>query len=422
MSVYESISKASLKSKRRLFDFNVGLLGQKMKAIRISVNEDIFHDTDIEGILSSEKIEVIIRFPSEMPLHRYRLGSQEKVEETRTYFYDILPIEGYSKLEDHIEKNDFIFFFLEDEKYNKIPFLLQAVDSFGKFEIGLVWKKHYFAPYHGELEQSIISYLEEFVISDYYDSYTEENPDSSYLSTEEELTNYVSEDIENLFPYPLNPVERSVTLEPGDYVVQCAFGSFLIDQTEVTPTEPKQFTVEEEETLMLYPSSDCRFPSIYKSNYFHPFVYDDKTAYYFSFLFNSGEYNFETEFIMNDKESIGTILFNEDFSIISYTDPQEDTPIFYIEDGDGKFILFKRTYNKEFIAEGLLDSSFSHSFGIIDQTKINFSILYNGDTINLTVEEISYTIENCSIFNGKEIFIGYEPERYLNDFVKQVYL
>jgi len=183
MSVYESLARASLKVKRRLFDYNISIVGKEVKAVLIHQEEDIYHDFSDPDILDTKVITAVINFPSEVPLERYRVNGKVTNNATRTYFYEVLPVEIYLQLKDHMEVDDFIFFFLEDEQNNKIPFLLQLTDTFGKFEIGMYWRKFYGAPYNGSDISKIIPYLEEHVIAKVYDTYQEENPESSYLMT-----------------------------------------------------------------------------------------------------------------------------------------------------------------------------------------------------------------------------------------------
>ena len=163
MSIFQSVSDSSAKLKRRLIDENIRKMGREMKIIRIQGREDIFQDmTDITE-LSKNVVDVIIKFPTEVPLDRYRADRSEAVEETRTFFFDLLPIEAYTKFSDHVEVRDLLFFYLEDEMMNKIPFLLQVTEVFGSFSTSLVYKKLYLAPQHGALTQPILNQL-----SDYY--------------------------------------------------------------------------------------------------------------------------------------------------------------------------------------------------------------------------------------------------------------
>lgn len=170
MSIFESISKSSSKLKRRLFDENVERMGREIKIIKIKADEDIFQDIGNYEQLSKDVISVIIKFPTEIPLDRYRADSSESVEETRTFFFDLLPIEAYTKFEDHVEKRDLLFFNLEDENKNLIPFLLQVTEVFGSFSTSLVYKKLYLAPQHGALDKSIIEQLNDYYIGNTKDA------------------------------------------------------------------------------------------------------------------------------------------------------------------------------------------------------------------------------------------------------------
>lgn len=179
MSVYESISRSSTRIKRRLFDEAVRTSGREMKIVRIQYKEDIWHDLSNIEQLSTDVIHGILRFPDEIPLERFRSDGQSEVEETKVFFFDLLPIELYTRIDDHVENKDLIFFTLDDESENSIPFLLQVTETFGKFETGLVWKKSYLAPQHGALTAGIYDQLKE---------YYEESDDADPLLREDETS------------------------------------------------------------------------------------------------------------------------------------------------------------------------------------------------------------------------------------------
>lgn len=170
MSIYQSIANSSAKLKRRLIDENIRKMGREVKILRIQGTEDIFQDLSHINELSKNVIDVIIKFPTEIPLDRYRADFDESVEETRVFFFDLLPIEAFTKFSDHVEKRDLLFFTLEDEMGNNVPFLLQVTEIFGSFGTSLVYKKLYLAPQHGALNQSILSQLNDY--------YTMEEPDA----------------------------------------------------------------------------------------------------------------------------------------------------------------------------------------------------------------------------------------------------
>ena len=176
MSIYQSISNASAKLKRRLIDENIRKLGREMKIVRIHGQEDIFQDMTDVTELSKDVIDVILKFPAEIPLDRFRADREESVDDTRVFFFDLLPIEAYTKFEDHVEKRDLLFFWLEDESNNKIPFLLQVTEVFGSFNTSLVYKKLYLAPQHGALTQSILNKISDYYTMETGDALVREEP------------------------------------------------------------------------------------------------------------------------------------------------------------------------------------------------------------------------------------------------------
>lgn len=166
MGYYDYIMKASEKVKQSLFDENIKIQGREVAAVRLSTNEDIFHDITDEKVIydNDSLISVIIRFPDEIPIDRIRYSATvSEVADTRIFFMDLLPIEAFSKLNDNIEKNDLLFFFLNDEKGNRIPILLQVVEVFGKFETSMIWKRLNLAPYHGALSKDAYNYIQESI-------------------------------------------------------------------------------------------------------------------------------------------------------------------------------------------------------------------------------------------------------------------
>jgi hypothetical protein len=177
MSVGESILRSSIKVKRRLFDRAIQSLGRETQIVRVFITEeDIFGDQTL-SVISGDVVHAVIRFPDQMSLDRFRIREMaddpgETISnsalfedygteplETRTYFYEILPIECYTKISDSIETRDILAIYLEDENNNFIPFLFQVTESFGKFDYGLVWKMQYLAQYNGQMTEEIMSYL-----------------------------------------------------------------------------------------------------------------------------------------------------------------------------------------------------------------------------------------------------------------------
>jgi hypothetical protein len=153
--------KASAKVQRRLFDNSIHVNGREVSGLKISLIEDIFQNTEEEIALKYDNIEAIVNYPTDFPIDRYRLEGQLSVGETRTFFFDVLPIEIYTKIDNSVEKDDYIFHFFEDEHGNRVPMLLQITETFGRFTTSLIWRKHYCAPKNGPIPPNIKALLEE---------------------------------------------------------------------------------------------------------------------------------------------------------------------------------------------------------------------------------------------------------------------
>jgi len=152
--------KASAKVQQRLFDQNIHTTGREVDGLKISFIEDIFQNTEEEVVLEYEDVTATIIYPGEIPIDRYRMDSGLQIAETRTFFFDLLPIEIYSKFENGFERNDFLFHFFVDEHQNKIPMLLQITETFGRFSTDLIWRKYYAAPKNGKVPDSILNLIQ----------------------------------------------------------------------------------------------------------------------------------------------------------------------------------------------------------------------------------------------------------------------
>lgn len=162
MGIKESIQFKSLKVKRRLFDEDIKRKGRSIQVVKLAVEEeDIFHDSTT-SVIEAPPISAVIVFPDKVPLDRFRFDGASEVSETRTFFFEILPIECYTKISDHVETNDILVFALNDENENSIPFVLQVTESFGKFEVGLVWKMQYLSPVNGDLSAETREFISDF--------------------------------------------------------------------------------------------------------------------------------------------------------------------------------------------------------------------------------------------------------------------
>jgi len=159
MSIQNSLSKASTKVRRRLFDENVKRKGRTVQGLKISIKEDMFQNQETEAVLADEEITVVINFPDDIPLDRVRLDGSSAVSQTRTFFFDILPMEVFSEFSDKLETNDYIFFYFLDEENNMIPMIIKISETFGRFTTDMIWKKHYAAFSNGDVPPEIINLI-----------------------------------------------------------------------------------------------------------------------------------------------------------------------------------------------------------------------------------------------------------------------
>lgn len=165
MSIQEKLSKAYAPLQRKLFDRQISLTGRVSDVIRLKVVENKYHDEEIQ-IVSSDRIEMVIDFPAEIPLFRFRNRnldsvdiSQEQIESnTSVYLYDILPIECYAKFEDKIERGDIIIVMYSDENLETqdLVLILRISEVLGSFNANsLVWRRFQCAPYNLTLTDEI---------------------------------------------------------------------------------------------------------------------------------------------------------------------------------------------------------------------------------------------------------------------------
>lgn len=433
MSVYESVKRASLAIKRKLFDFNLSVVGREVKVVRIRKTRDIFDDFSAPEVLSSDEIIISVAFPRELPLERYRINGSVEVGESRTYFYEILPVEIYTQLKDNVEKDDFIFFYMEDEKNNLLPFLFQVTDSFGRFEIGMVWRKYYVAPYNGSDLDEVLSYLNNYTTSNIYNDYKEENPDSHYLVSLEDQLNYYHEPYKNLFHLPLNPRNQFIEVD-SSVVIQCAFGSIEIPSYgTVTPSSPLQIEVESKEILALIVSGDCKFPSVYESNVLHPFVVGSIPSFFIQEFFKGDlrlsfdlgleylGYSEMSSIILTD--NLGNILSDGFIIIGSSYDPEMFRSVFFVKDGTGSFVSI-RVQERSVLSLVYKIEDLEQSFVLGElEGKKNVGIqlfMEDGSLFVQLEDKESIEILGSERFIEQVFYLGFEPEHHLNDFIRNL--
>jgi hypothetical protein len=148
MAMYNKINDYCVPAIRKLNDYHVFTGGRKTECTRLSCNTDIWGNDNLETISVSSVPVIFIFPPGEMPLIRLRArnGMQAKVQSTGLFFYDILPIECYTRWKDNLENGDVIYFWAGDENGNKMPVVFKILEQKGSFSSQLIWRKFLAAP------------------------------------------------------------------------------------------------------------------------------------------------------------------------------------------------------------------------------------------------------------------------------------
>jgi hypothetical protein len=145
---YNKINNWVAPAIRKLSDYHVFVAGRRTECTRLSRNSDVWGNDDLTTISISSVPVIFIFPPGEMPLIRLRAknGTQAEVQSTGLFFYDILPIECYTRWEDRLENGDVIYFWAGDENGNKMPVVFKILDQKGAFSSQLIWRKFISAP------------------------------------------------------------------------------------------------------------------------------------------------------------------------------------------------------------------------------------------------------------------------------------
>jgi hypothetical protein len=145
---YNKINDWTARSIRKLSDYHIFVAGRRTECTRLSRNTDVWGNDSLTTISVSTVPVIFIFPPGEMPLIRLRSGNdtQAEVQSSGLFFYDILPIECYTRWEDTIENGDVIYFWAGDENGNKMPVVFKILDQKGAFTSQLIWRKFLAAP------------------------------------------------------------------------------------------------------------------------------------------------------------------------------------------------------------------------------------------------------------------------------------
>ena len=164
MSYQDKLAKATSRIRRHLFDYKVSITGTQTQVMRFKVTTDMYQDKEYQ-LISYDLVPFYLKLPEAIPMTRFRSMSnpQNVLDESdadtgNIFLYDILPLEGYSRFSDDVEKGDLIIKRIQADDDNDDPylFILQVAETLGNIDQErIVWKQHNCAPYTRALPQNI---------------------------------------------------------------------------------------------------------------------------------------------------------------------------------------------------------------------------------------------------------------------------
>lgn len=150
-SIQSKIDRKTATLRRKLFDNAISLSGVNTKCVRLKTSKNMYGDVETLTVISNDIIIVNIVIPSDIPLTRLRGDAVDDVNDSNNvFFYDILPIDVYSKWSDNIEKDDILIFEIYNEFDEALQIILKISEVVTKFKQSIVWKKSLAAPYNGD--------------------------------------------------------------------------------------------------------------------------------------------------------------------------------------------------------------------------------------------------------------------------------
>ena len=165
MGIQNKLAEVFAPLQRKLFDYQIDLIGSDVKVIRLKIVENDYEDETIT-VISNDTITLKLDLPTEIPLYWLRGTAQDALDEkTGLYLYDILPIEGYSSFEDNVERFDVFIKKIKDNNSSTDPMLmiLRVTEPVGSFNVDeLVWKKFYCAPYNMTISTEIQTIIDAY--------------------------------------------------------------------------------------------------------------------------------------------------------------------------------------------------------------------------------------------------------------------
>ena len=149
-SIVDQWSKGISPVFRKIINANTKILGSKINALVLKIdNENALGDQDT-SITSSKEISAFIKYPGEVTIFRNRNTNGSIPNDKAIFLEDILPVElivpfekrYYTNEEFSIEEFDILVHILKDEQDNKIVQTFRISRALGSFNIkNLIYKK-----------------------------------------------------------------------------------------------------------------------------------------------------------------------------------------------------------------------------------------------------------------------------------------
>ena len=150
-STQGKINKKTASIRRKLFDNNIQVMGTEFSCVRLKTTENMYEDTETLTVISNDQLNAVIKVPSDIPISRFRSdASDNPADDSNVFFYDILPIDVYTRWKDDLEKGDILIFKIFDETNKELQIILRIAEIVTKFSQAIVWKRSLAAPYNGD--------------------------------------------------------------------------------------------------------------------------------------------------------------------------------------------------------------------------------------------------------------------------------
>jgi hypothetical protein len=164
MGIQDKIARSQISARHKLRDYNLSQSGIETQVVRLKTEENMYGDETVE-IVDNDIITLALDLPDEVPQTRLRTDVTQQIAETQSYFFfDILPIEGYSQLEDNVEKGDIIVYTIHDAKDKpSLHLVLRVSELIGTISNRyLTSRKFQCAPYNMALPQQVQDIIENY--------------------------------------------------------------------------------------------------------------------------------------------------------------------------------------------------------------------------------------------------------------------